>query len=105
MAKIDPATNQIVSTSPISPATEISTGAGLLWIAQAGNEDPGITVRRLDPATDRFVGEPVTIRYGPGNHYATIGPSAGPPLFLAVGDGAVWVNDFAEGAVIRIDLR
>ena len=98
VARIDPATNAIVARIPM-PArgfTWVATGAGSVWVSVAeGGPEPTATDRhrvvRIDPRTNAVT---ATI---------DVGSAATRPAPLAVGEGGVWVSNFAESSVSRID--
>jgi hypothetical protein len=91
----------VVATIRIPYGVLIAFGLGTLWVAQdmptttsGGNElakmKPG-KLYRIDPATNRVLGRPVTL---PG-----IAPTA-----LAVGEGAVWVGELDRKTLTRFNL-
>lgn len=89
--EIDPATNEIVETIPLSEAGDIAVGAGALWVA-ASEDGIGVIVR-IDPASSDVV---ATIPVG--SYVGNVG----------FGFDAVWVtrhSDFdpSAGEVLRID--
>jgi streptogramin lyase len=103
--QIDPTTNEMVDTRSIESAIHLAAGAGFLWLARAATGDTAITLSRIDPRTHESVGEPLKIPFDPNRlPYQAPGPSVGPPLFLAVAGDAVWISDFQDGEVIRIQL-
>jgi YVTN family beta-propeller protein len=97
VSRIDPQTNRVtnrivVGHEPIS----IGVGEGAVWVADRGDD----SVVRIDPATNQPV---AVIQLGLGSNGASSGgAAAGPPVGLAVGEGAVWVAE-ADGFLVRID--
>jgi hypothetical protein len=99
--RVNPGTGRVVATIRIPYGVLIAFGLGTLWVAQdmatttsGGNElakmKPG-KLYRIDPATNRVLGRPVTL---PG-----IAPTA-----LAVGEGAVWVGELDRKTLTRFNL-
>jgi TolB protein len=91
LLRIDPATNEIVETIPLSEAGDIAVGAGALWVA-ASRDGTGV-ILRIDPATHDVV---ATIPVG--SYLSDVG----------FGFDAVWVTrhsdgDPVAGEVVRID--
>jgi hypothetical protein len=99
--RIDPVTGQVVATIRIPNGVLIAFGLGTLWVAQdassipSGGNAPDRTapgrLYRIDPATNRVLGQPVPL---PG-----IAPTA-----LAVGEGAVWVGEQDRTTLTRFNL-
>jgi hypothetical protein len=77
-----------ISARPIYFGSEVVFGGGYLWI---GNDDErykgGSTISKLDPATNRVIGEPLRL---------------GSPQSLAFGGGALWDADHS-GWLVKID--
>ena len=77
-----------ISARPIYFGSEAVFGGGYLWI---GNDDErykgGSTISKLDPATNRVIGEPLRL---------------GSPQSLAFGGGALWDADHS-GWLVKID--
>lgn len=87
IARVDPATNQVVDRLPgPKGAAGIRFGFGSLWVTSP----TGRTVTRLDPRD--------------GNSLATVKVGSG-AYFLDVGANAVWVMNNATSDVRRIDPR
>ncbi|GEN98575.1 hypothetical protein NSE01_04080 [Novosphingobium sediminis] len=85
IARIDPATNKVVASIPVTPGSWYLTfGLGALW-AVSGKEQ---VLSRIDPATNTVTG---TVALGKT------------PGFLVAGEGAVWVQEQGDGTVARID--
>ena len=91
LIRINPRTGRIsarISAHPIYFGSVLAVGAGLVW---TGNDDEryqgGSTVSKLDPRTNRVVGEPLVL---------------GSPQSIAFGHGALWVADHA-GWLVKID--
>jgi virginiamycin B lyase len=106
--RIDPSTNRVVTTIPISQAapanspspTAVAVGAGSVWVtsrfvvidaAAAHNSTPtpkpGI-LSRIDPATNSIV--------------ATI-PVGLDPFGVSVGEGSVWVANRTGFTISKVD--
>jgi virginiamycin B lyase len=85
VARIDPATNQVVATIPVGRAPSgLAVGAGAVWVSRHSDG----TVARIDPATNQVV--------------ATI-PVGRAPGAVTVTGGAVWVALPDNGGLVRID--
>lgn len=85
IARIDPATNEIIATVPVDPGTfYLAYGMGALWAVSSDAQ----SLQKIDPATNRVTGR------------ATLGKQPG---FLAAGEGAVWVQEQGDGTVARVD--
>jgi DNA-binding beta-propeller fold protein YncE len=71
------------------PAFAVATGEGSVWALTRG---PHPAVWRIDPRSNRVVGEPTRLPVDPWN--------------IAVGAGSVWVTpNGADGRLLRIDPR
>ena len=106
IVRIDPATNEIVTTIPLAQnsigaapnPTAVAVGEGAVWVASRVStfssstlRKPSIrrgTVTRIDPQTNTVV--------------ATI-PVGADPFSIAVGEGAVWVANRRGFTISRID--
>ncbi len=87
ISRIDLKTNNVVATIPIGwEPNGVAAERGVVWVTSADN---GI-VLKIDPQTNQVIGKP--IRVGSG------------PLFLAIGEGAVWVTNRFSETLSRIDL-
>ena len=86
LLEIDPATNRLVASIPLSLnyPDGIAAGGGSVWVANALEN----TLTRIDPRTRRKVGAPLTIDGATG---------------VAVGAGSVWVSQLYPGTVTRVD--
>ena len=85
LARINPATNQVVTRIPVGRTpVGVRVDFGSVWVT---NRDAG-TVSRVDPATNTVV--------------ATI-PVGGGPTYLQTGDGALWVTSEFDRRLHRID--
>jgi virginiamycin B lyase len=98
VVRIDPRTNAVVATIslPATGFTWMSAGFQSIWVAIGeGGDQPKagdrLVVVRIDPQTNTVA---ATIRLG-------IAPER--PAPLAVGEGAVWVTNFAASTVTKID--
>jgi YVTN family beta-propeller protein len=85
---IDPATNQVVSTTPIDePVDQLALGNGVLWVISSDSN----LIRRFDPATNTF----------------TLSIEIDRPQSATITDDAVWViRDVGRGTdseVLKID--
>jgi YVTN family beta-propeller protein len=85
--RIDPETNQVLSTVKVSraPMSVVFT-PGSVWVVNFGMGD---TVVRIDPKTNQFIGDPIQ--------------TGRAPLSLAVGEESVWVANHDAHTVTRID--
>jgi virginiamycin B lyase len=86
--RIDPATNQIVTTIAIPNANGVTVGLGAVWVVSTDGR-----VTRIDAATNQIV---------------TTIPTQATGGYIAVGNGAVWVTNpgtqgQADGSLSRID--
>lgn len=100
VARIDPSSNAVTATIPLPSApfsfTWAAFGEGSVWVSVGeGGPEPGaegrLVVFRIDPGSNKVV---ATI---------PVGPAPTRPAPLAVGEGAVWVTNFEESTVTRID--
>lgn len=95
--RIDPRTGEVTKKirTPDPPgkgiftARRLSVGDGYVWVV-TGNPRSGGVVTRIDPATNRVVGEEMET-----------GPCPGP---AAAAGGSLWVIDSCWNAVVRFDL-
>lgn len=97
LSRIDPATNQVLNTIPVALTGNagpeaITSGAGSLWVSTSEYNDasealPG-TILRIDPVT--------------GAVLATI-PGGRDMVDMVFGLGAVWVVNYDDSIVRRID--
>lgn len=140
---IDPETNEVVATLPGLAALNVATGDGLVWIqGWLSTVDPGVgtgtgdrpLALRLDPATDRIVGDPLPIEWfspfafgeggvwfvgeGPAvsrlntqtlkvDHSVAVDAVAQDSTVhaaLDISSGTIWVANY-EDTITRIDLR
>jgi len=88
VSRIDPRTGQVAASirigSPVYGTSTVVVAEGMVWAVS--NEDNSLW--RIDPKTNQTVGKPVLVEGG--------------ATFLAVGDGVVWVANFAGGTISRI---
>jgi YVTN family beta-propeller protein len=84
VAKIDPATNDVVATGSSPGPDAIAVGGGSVWVLN------GSTISELDPATASHVGEVLLEDGGE---------------LIAFGSGALWVADPLSGVLARINPR
>jgi TolB protein len=94
LVKIDPATNEVVGTTPVFVAGDIAVGDGAVWVTSRLDNADG-AVLRIDPSTNQVVAS-ISVGLNPSN--------------VAVGEGAVWVTVNTttagfrpSGEVVRID--
>ena len=125
VARIDPATNQVVATIPVGRAPSgLAVGAGAVWVSRRSDG----AVVRIDPATNRVVATipvgqapgAVTVAGGavwvalPDNRgFSRIDPASnrstvvGVPRCcdgeLAAGERALWVANRGDGSLVRVD--
>jgi hypothetical protein len=77
VARIDPATNEIVATVPVTGSPfEIAAGEGSVWVT-GNSERAGDMLHRIDPRTNRVVSTTAFPRDSTGA--------------MAAGEGAVWL--------------
>lgn len=87
IARVDPATNRVVASIAVAPATSyLAFGLGALWAVSG----PGRTLQRIDPDTNAVVS------------HTALGKAPG---FLVAGEGAVWVQEQGDGTLARIDAQ
>jgi YVTN family beta-propeller protein len=128
VSRVDPAVNVVTDTieeaTPRANGGAITVGEGAVWFASSGG-----LVARIDPETNRVVGEPALAGFAPSaisagfdavwvandgdNNVVKINPLTngvvkvigvgGSPRSIAVGEGAVWVTSVAEDVVTRIE--
>ncbi|MBI1403081.1 MAG: YncE family protein [Porphyrobacter sp.] len=85
VARIDPATNEVIATIPVAPETwYLAYGFDALWAVSS----EGKVLQKIDPATNTVTG---TVALGEV------------PGFLAAGEGAVWVQEQGDGTVAKVD--
>jgi dipeptidyl aminopeptidase/acylaminoacyl peptidase len=91
LVRIDPETNEIVDSLPLTEAGDLAVGEGSVWVlSRLASEG---AVLRIDPATNE-----ITAMIPVGDQLSNI----------AVGQGAVWVTGASDanppsGEVVRID--
>jgi virginiamycin B lyase len=132
LARIDPATDQLLTTIPIKGACgDIEATDTAVWIA--GGEGPGCSpgITKLDPATNRVDGDKINaggpvngVGFGLGSLWygatqsdflGRVDPITdevvgqlklpGPPdsLDVPTGFGSIWVGDSIDNLLLRID--
>ena len=90
VSRIDPGSRQVVATIAVGSWTHgIAVGEGLVWVVRAARFGLKGTVLRIDPKTNRLVGEPISV-----------GSSA---WDVVIGEGALWVSNQNDDSVSRID--
>jgi hypothetical protein len=101
LARLDPATGQILYRVPLDRWGEIAIFDGAPWISSwVGNR---VVVQQLDPANGRPTGVETSVRPGPR---AWGESSFGPPavFFQATPDGSFWLTHVDAGDVVRIPI-
>ncbi len=90
--RIDPATNLVSATYPITLAGgsegSIGVGEGAVWAVTSNGGTNAGTLTRMDPATGKVVAD---IPVSPDSHG------------VLVESGFVWVTSYAAGTVIKVD--
>jgi YVTN family beta-propeller protein len=99
LSRIDPTTNTVLSVSAVVLPGDtfpegIATGFGSIWVSTVTFDDPGTgflagSVVRLDPRSGSVVGSPI--------------PVGREAMAIAVSPEAVWVSNYVDGTVSRID--
>ncbi len=87
---------------PIQGWGQMRLDDGVLWLARNAPDGSTITLEPHDPATGLPSGPPVEVPHGRGRF--GIRMIGGPSVFFAVGEGSLWVTDFAAGELIRVGL-
>lgn len=90
VTRLDPATGKVIATITLNRERDLFRsviGAGSVWLIDLVQGDA--SVYRVDPQTNRFVGDPIHV-----------GTEA---LGIAYGAGSVWAIDHDESNVVRID--
>lgn len=89
--RIDPAANSVSATIQLpAPGVTVAATDNAVWVAEGPPDSPGSHVWKIDPATNRVVGQ---VNLGLASSLADV----------AVGnDGDVWVSAFDSNQVIRI---
>jgi sugar lactone lactonase YvrE len=97
--RIDPGSGEVLSTIPIPRAQQVAFDGSTVWVLQSPrSSDPKLFmpiagtagVVRIDPATDRVIGDPVSLEDLQ-------------PIALAVGEPGAWVVDYYDGFLSRIE--
>ena len=97
--RIDPESGDVLATIPIARAQQVAFGGSTVWVlASPRSSDPELfepiagtaAVVRIDPATDRQIGDPVKLEDLQ-------------PLALAAGEPGGWVVDYYDGFLSRIE--
>jgi YVTN family beta-propeller protein len=88
VARVDLATGRTVATITVRRAPlDLAATPGAVWVPNSGGG--GDSVARIDPATNRLTGQPVS--------------TGASPQSLAVGGGSLWVANHDARTVSRID--
>src|SRR5207244_3177478 len=95
--RIDPRTGRIVSI-PVARVSAIAFGDGALWVATSPRSSSSTlyepvgrgSVLRIDPATNRVVGNRV--------------PFGITPAYLAAGYGSAWVGDYNSSTLTHVTV-
>jgi DNA-binding beta-propeller fold protein YncE len=91
IARIDPATNEVMATIPVDGRPEdLVASAGSLWVVLSRHPAEGGMLIRVDPVTNEIDGKPTEL--------------AGRPSNLAVGGDSAWVAT-QDGEVLRVDAQ
>jgi virginiamycin B lyase len=101
VARIDPATDQVVATIPVGRTPlPVAVGFGSVWVRNESQEQAG-TVSRIDPATNRVVATvPVGIEMG---RDGLDGLAAGPHHLWVAGLDLERIDPSSSRVVGRID--
>jgi YVTN family beta-propeller protein len=98
LSRIDPVSNTVLSVSQLNVDSTagiegITSGFGSLWVTVVRFDDLGSTVPgsviRVDPATGSAIGAPIAVGKG--------------PFGIAASAEAIWVSNYLDGTVSRID--
>jgi virginiamycin B lyase len=96
--RIDPESGDVLATIPIARAQDVVVDESTVWVlVSPRSSDPTLFypiagtagVVRIDPTTDRVIGESVSL-------------DDLQPIALAEGEGGVWVADYYDGILSRI---
>jgi virginiamycin B lyase len=90
--RFDAITGKLVAKIPITVRSNyvpVLAAEGSVWVADPAEEVS--TVMRIDPATNKVVGQPIKV----GQE----------PLFLVAGGGSIWVGSHDSKTISRIDPR
>ena len=99
LSRIEPTSNAVLSVSQVAlPGNtfpeDLTTGFGSIWVSVMSSDDLGTgflagSVLRVDPASGSAIGSPIPV---------------GPESFaIAASPEAVWVTNYGDGTVSRID--
>jgi YVTN family beta-propeller protein len=92
VARFDAVTGKLVAKISITVRSNyvpVLAAEGSVWVADPAEEVS--TVMRIDPATNKVVGQPIKV----GQE----------PLFLVAGGGSIWVGSHDSKTISRIDPR
>lgn len=85
--RVDPRTNRVGAVVVLEGSSDLTLGGGYVWVTNR----EGNTVTQIDPRTNQVVGEPIVV--------------GGEPASIDMGEGSVWIGNFADGTLSRIDLQ
>ena len=97
--RMDPTSGAVQATIPIPRAQDVAFDGSTVWVlASPRSSDPELfepiagtaAVVRIDPATDRQIGDPVSL-------------DDLQPIALMADDGVAWVIDYYDGFLSRIE--
>jgi DNA-binding beta-propeller fold protein YncE len=91
VSRFDLATNHLIADIPVAGPGSIVTDAAGVWVVTARTSTEPASVVFIDPATNRVIGVP-----------AQVGMTA---VAITSGGGAVWVANFADSTIDRVELR
>jgi DNA-binding beta-propeller fold protein YncE len=98
--RIDPDSGSVQATIPIARAQTVAFDGSTVWVlVSPRSSDPVLfepiagtaSVVRIDPATDRVLGEPVTLEDLQ-------------PIAMAADDQGAWVADYYDGILSRVEV-
>jgi hypothetical protein len=98
IVRLDPASGTIQATIPMDRASSVLVDGTTVWVVvMPRSSDPELfypipgtaAVARIDPATNRAIGEPLPL-------------DDLQPLALTAGSAQAWVGDFYGGAITRV---
>lgn len=84
--RVDPATGHVTATIAVPNAARVTLWAGSAWVSQ----DQSGTVTRIDPASNRVVGEPAA--------------AGSTPIYVAASPSGLWVIDAYTADLLHFEL-
>ncbi len=91
VVRIDARSGRKIAAIPVFSPGAMVVGGGFVWIVSRSVSTEPAEVLRIDPTTNRVAGAPIQVGMT--------------PVGIAFGDGAVWVANFFDQTISRIDLR